>query len=220
MENFGEANQDKYNIFNLRYINNKFDAVKRIRFAANVEINSSFSKISTDLRYRKFFTAEESYEIRFFGGLFVSNKTEGNYFSFGLNRGNDYLFEQNLFGRSENEGIFSQQFVIGQGGFKSKFNTPSFANQFITSVNTSVSVWKWAEIYNDVAMLKNKSDSPKFFYENGIRLNFLPDIFEFYLPVYTNEGFEVTKEAYPSKIRFIITTDIDQIYNFIRRGIL
>ncbi len=215
-----KSDKDKYNIFNLRYINNKFDAVKRIRFAANAEINSSFSKISTDLRYRKFFTADESYEIRFFGGLFVSNKTEGNYFSFGLNRGNDYLFEQNLFGRSENEGIFSQQFVVGQGGFKSKFNTPSFANQFITSVNTSVSVWKWAEIYNDVAMLKNKSDSPKFFYENGIRLNFLPDIFEFYLPIYTNEGFEVTKEAYPSKIRFIITTDIDQIYNFIRRGIL
>ncbi|WGH76878.1 aminopeptidase [Tenacibaculum tangerinum] len=215
-----KSDRDNYNIFNLRYINNTFDAVRRIRYAANLEINSNFSKISTDIRYRKFFTTNESFQIRFFGGLFLSNETEGDYFSFGLNRGSDYLFEQNLFGRSENEGIFSQQFVIGQGGFKSKFSQPHFANQLITSLNTSVSVWKWAEIYNDVAMLKNKSTAPKFFYENGIRLNFLPEIFEFYFPVYTNEGFEVSKKAYASKIRFIISTDIDRIYNFIRRGIL
>ncbi len=215
-----KSDKDKYNIFNLRYINNKFDAIKSIRYALNAELNSSFSKISTDIRYKKFFSANKSYEVRFFGGLFLSNKTEGNYFSFGLNRGNDYLFEQNLFGRSESEGIFSQQFVVGQGGFKSKFKEPYFANQLITSINTSVSVWKWAEIYNDVAMLKNKNTSPKFFYENGIRLNFLPEIFEFYLPIYTNEGFEINKRAYPSKIRFIITTDIDRIYNFIRRGVL
>ncbi|CAM1350259.1 gluzincin family metallopeptidase [Tenacibaculum crassostreae] len=215
-----QGDKDKYNIFNLRYINNKFNAIQDVRYAANLEINSNFSKVSTDIRYRKFFTESKSYEIRLFGGYFISNKTEGNYFSFGLNRGNDYLFEQSLFGRSENDGIFSQQFVVGQGGFKSKFNQPYFANQLITSLNTSVSVWKWAEIYNDVAMLKNKHTSPKFFYENGIRLNFLPEIFEFYLPIYTNEGFEVDKKAYPSKVRFIITTDIDRIYNFIRRGIL
>ena len=39
-----------------------------------------------------------------------------DYFSFGLNRSSDYLFEQNLFGRSENRGLFSQQFVISDGG--------------------------------------------------------------------------------------------------------
>ncbi|TDQ23978.1 gluzincin family metallopeptidase [Tenacibaculum caenipelagi] len=215
-----QTDQDKYNIFNLRYINNKYTAIQDIRYAFNAEINSNFNKISTDIRYRKLFTTNESYEVRFFGGLFLTNDTEGDYFSFGLNRGNDYLFEQNLFGRSENEGIFSQQFVTDQGGFKSKFKNPHYANQFISSINTSISVWKWAEIYNDVAMLKNKNTSPKFFYENGIRLNFLPDIFEFYLPIYTNEGFEINKGAYPSKIRFIITTDIDRIYNFFRRGLL
>ena len=215
-----KSDKDKYNIFNLRYINNKFDAIKSIRYALNAELNSNFSKLSTDIRYKKFFATDKSYEVRFFGGLFITNNTDGDYFSFGLNRINDYLFEQNLFGRSENEGIFSQQFVVGQGGFKSNFKQPYYANQLITSLNTSISIWKWAEVYNDVAMLKNKNSSPKYFYENGIRLNFLPDIFEFYLPIYTNEGFEVTKEAYPSKIRFIITTDIDQIYNFIRRGVL
>lgn len=211
---------DKYNIVNLRYIHSKFDAINRTLYAVNAEFNSNFSKISTDIRYRRFFATDQSFDVRFFGGYFLSNNTDGDYFSFGLNRGSDYLFEQNLFGRSENEGIFSQQFIIGQGGFKSKFNTPQFSNQLITSLNTSVSVWKWAEVYNDFAMLKNKNTNPKFFYENGIRLNLVPNIFEFYFPIYTNEGFEVTKEAYPTKIRFIITTNIDRIYNFLRRGLL
>lgn len=215
-----KSDKDKYNIFNVRYINNKFDAIKRIRFAANAEINSSFNKISTDFRYRRLLSRNQSFEVRYFGGLFISNNTNEDYFSFGLNRGNDYLFEQNLFGRSENTGIFSQQFVVGHGGFKSKFKNPYFANQYISSINTSFGVWKWAEIYNDVAVLKSKNMDAKFFYENGIRLNFVPDIFEFYFPIYTNEGFEITKQAYPSKVRFIITTDIDQIYNFIRRGLL
>ena len=115
---------------------------------------------------------------------------------------------------------FSQQFVIDQAGFKSKYNKPYFSNQFIASINTSVSVYKWVEVYNDFAILKNKNHSPKYFYENGVRLNFIPNIFELYLPVYTNEGFEVNQKAYPSKIRFIATTSIDQIYNFLRRGLL
>lgn len=215
-----KTNRDKYNILNLRYIHYKFDAINRIQYAINAEFNSKFSKITTDFRFRRFFAEDRSYEFRFFGGVFLSNKTDGDYFSFGLNSGSDYLFEQNLFGRSENNGIFSQQFVVGQGGFKSKFNSPQFSNSLIASLNTSVSVWKWAEIYNDFAYLKNKKNSPRFFYENGVRLNFIPNIFEFYLPIYTNEGFEVTKEAYPTKIRFVITTSVDRIYNFIRRGLL
>ena len=211
---------DKYNIFNLRYINSSFNAINRTQYAINAELNSSFSKITTDFRYRKFFSADGSFDIRFFGGLFLHNKSEGDYFSFGLNRGSDYLFEQNLFGRSENDGIFSQQFVIDQAGFKSKYSKTHFSNQLITSINTSISVYKWAEVYNDFAMLKNKDKSPNYFYENGIRLNFVPNIFEFYFPIYTNESFEVTKEAYPTKVRFIITTSIDRIYNFFRRGLL
>ncbi|CAL2103744.1 M1 family metallopeptidase [Tenacibaculum sp. 190130A14a] len=218
--NTPKTDRDNYKVLNLRYIYSKPNVIHRLQYAINAEYSENFSKISTDIRYRKFFDVNKSFDIRFFGGVFTHNNTEGNYFSFGLNRGTDYLFEQNLFGRSENSGFFSQQFVIADGGFKSNFDQPYFANQFIGSVNTSVSIWRWAEVYNDFAVLKNRGANPKFFYENGIRLNFIPNIFEFYFPIYTNQGFEVTKEAYPTKIKFIITTNLDQIYNFFRRGIL
>lgn len=212
--------EDNYKVLNFRYIHNKPNVIKRLQYAVNLEFGSSFTKLSTDIRYRKFFALEKSFDIRFFGGIFLNNNSDTSYFDFGLNQSSDYLFEQNLFGRSENSGVFSQQFIISDGGFKSNFKQPYTANQYIFAGNTSVSVWKWVEVYNDAAVLKNSEQKRKFFYENGIRLNFIPNIFELYFPIYTNEGWEFNKEAYPSKIRFVFTTNIDQIYNFIRRGIL
>lgn len=211
---------DRYGILNFRYVYSKPNVIRRLQYALNSEFGNNFTKFSADFRYLKFFNEDQSFNIRLFGGFFLNNSSQGDYFSFGLNRSSDYLFEQNLFGRSERSGLFSQQFVISDGGFKSFYNQPSFANQLMFSANTSVSVWRWAEIYNDVAMLKNKGEGTRFFYENGIRLNFIPNIFELYFPIYTNEGFEVTEKAYPSKIRFIITSSLDRIYNFVRRGLL
>lgn len=212
--------RDRYKVLNFRYIYNKPNIIKRLQYAVNFELGNNFTKLSTDVRYRKFFASDKSYDFRFFGGVFITNNSIGDYFSFGLNRSSDYLFEHNLFGRSESSGLFSQQFVISDAGFKSKYNTPKTANQFILAANSSVSIWKWTQVYNDIAMLKNRNQSPEFFYENGIKINFIPNIFEFYFPIYTNQGWEINKSAYPSKIRFVITTNIDRIYNFIRRGLL
>ncbi len=215
-----EIESDKYQIVNFRYIYSKPDVIKRFQYAINAEFANNFTKFSTDIRYLKFFSEKQSFNLRFFGGFFLYNNSEGDFFSFGLNRSSDYLFEQNLFGRSERSGLFSQQFVVSDGGFKSIYNEHSFANQMILSANTSFSVWRWAEIYNDFAMLKSKNTNARFFYENGIRLNFVPNILELYFPVYTNEGLEVNQKGYPSKIRFVVTTSLDRIYNFLRRGLL
>ncbi len=211
---------DKYTIANFRFVYSKPDVIKSTQYALNVELGNNFTKLSGDYRYREFFDDNRSFDLRLFGGFFINNNSNGDYFSFGLNRGTDYLFEQNLFGRSEETGIFSQQFVIADGGFKSFFKTPSFANQFILSGNSSVSIWNWVEFYNDAAILKSNNTSMRYYYENGIRLNFIPEIFEFYLPIYTNEGWQISEPRYPAKVRFIISTSLDRIYNFIRRGLL
>ncbi|SOU88645.1 conserved hypothetical protein. Putative aminopeptidase [Tenacibaculum finnmarkense genomovar ulcerans] len=212
--------QDKYNIVSLKYIYAYSNAITSTTHAINTEFNSKFSKITTDFRYRTFFTENKSYELRFFGGYFLHNILKSNYYNFALNNGSDYLFEQKLFGRSESQGFFSQQYIVDQGGFKSKFKNPQFSNELITAINTSISVFKWTEIYTNFALLKNKNTAPKYYYENGIRLNFIPNFLEFHFPIYTNQGFEITKQAYPTKIRFVITTSIDKIYNFISRDFL
>ena len=211
--------QDKYNILNLKYVYTKPNIITGTSYKFNADIASNFTKISTDIRFRSLTSNNRQLDFRFFGGVFLNNKTKGDYFSFGLDRPSDYLFEQNYFGRSESSGIFSQQFIINDGGFKSVLPT-RYANQFMFSFNSSIGVWKWLEYYNDVAFLKNKGESTYFAYENGMRFNFIHNILEVYFPMYSNLGWEVNQEAYASKIRFVLTMRPSAIYNFFRRGFL
>ena len=211
--------QDKYNVLNLKYVYSKPNIIKGTSYKFNADIASNFTKLSIDIRFRSLTSNNRQLDFRFFGGVFLTNNTAGNYFSFGLDRPSDYLFEQNYFGRSESSGIFSQQFIINDGGFKSVLPT-RFANQFMFSFNSSIGVWKWLEYYNDVAFLKNKGESTYFAYENGVRFNFIHNILEVYFPMYSNLGWEVNQEAYASKIRFVLTMRPSAIYNFFRRGFL
>lgn len=210
--------EDKYHVFNLSYSYNKPDIIKGISYRVSGEYASNFSKIEAEYRYRRLTATDRQLDFRLYAGAFLHNKTEGDYFSFGLDRANDYLFELGYLGRSESSGIFSQQFILAEGGFKSILST-RFANQFMLSGNSSIGIWRWLEVYNDAALLKNKNENLFFGYESGIRLNFINNIFEIYLPLYSNNGFEFAQENYQTKIRFVVTANPTSIYNYIRRGL-
>ena len=214
-----QTEQDNYNVISLSYNYRKPDIIKEVWYNFNAEFSKQFSKAAVDIRYRTLTDSDTQLDFRLFVGAFLKNKSTGNYFSFGLDRSNDYLFQLNYFGRSEDSGFFSQQYIITEGGFKSILPT-RFANQFMISTNASIGLWKWVEFYNDVAFLKNKNQPLFFGYENGIRLNFIHNILEVYFPLYSNNGWEVSQSSYPQKIRFTLTTDMGAIFNFIRRGIL
>jgi hypothetical protein len=211
--------QDNYSVFSLSYNYSNPDIIKEFRYSFNTEFAQKFSKASLDLRFRTLTSTDTQLDFRFFAGMFFSNKTSGDYFSFGLDRSNDYLFQLNYLGRSEDTGFFSQQYIITEGGFKSVLPT-RFANQFMISNNSSIGIWRWIEVYNDVAFLKNRNQPLYFAYENGVRFNFVHEIFEVYFPFYSNKGWEISQESYPQKIRFSLSADIKSIYNFFRRGFL
>ncbi|HKK12959.1 MAG TPA: hypothetical protein VJ945_09000, partial [Flavobacteriaceae bacterium] len=155
---------------------------------------------------------------RFFAGMFLYNRTDvaSDYFSFALDRPTDYLFDYDYLGRSETSGIFSQQIIIAEGGFKSKLETP-FANQWITTINTSTTLWKYIEAYADVGLLKNKYADPTFVYDSGLRIDLVTDYFELYFPVYSKLGWEIGQPHYDQKIRFKFTADPKALLGLFRR---
>jgi hypothetical protein len=214
-----KTEQDNYSVFSVSYNYINPDIIKEFRYNFSLELAKNFSKAAIDLRYRSLSTTDTQLDFRLFAGTFLNNKTEGDYFSFGLDRANDYLFQLNYFGRSEDTGFFSQQYIIAEGGFKSVLPT-RFANQYMVAFNSSFGLWRWMEFYNDVAFLKNKDNPIYFGHNNGIRFNFIHNILEVYFPLYSNNGWEVSQEAYPQKIRFTLTGNINSIYNFFRRGFL
>jgi hypothetical protein len=207
----------KYNVFSVGYGYAKPNILEDIRFSTGFQISDKFSKVSLDAQYRILTNTNTQFDFRVFAGAFLSNNTNTDFFSFALDRPTDYLFQYDYLGRSETSGFLSQQIIIAEGGFKSKLPVP-YANQWLTSVNTSIGIWRWLEIYNDVAFVKNKNQNVYFAYENGVRLNFVQDILEVYFPVYSNLGWEITQSDYASRIRFVLIIKPKKIYNFLRRG--
>ena len=214
-----QTDSDKYSILKFLYFYNKPDIIKGFRYSIGAEIGSEYSKAIGEVRFRRLTSKNKQLDFRLYAGAFLTNNTESDFFSFGLDRANDYLFELNYIGRSESSGIFSQQFILAEGGFKSVLDQ-RFANQFLVAFNSSVGLWRWVELYNSVAFLKNRGRDVFFGYENGIRLNFINNIFEFYFPLYTNNGWEINRRAYAKNIRFVLQINPRAIFNFFRRGFL
>jgi hypothetical protein len=207
-----------YGIFNIRYINSNDNLINYKKWYTDFQIGHKFSKISFNYEYRKLLESNRQINIRAFAGTFIENNSDlnSNYFSFALDRPTDYLFDFNYLGRSEASGIFSQQYIDAEGGFKSKLKSP-FANQWITTINASTTLWKYILAYGDIGLVKSKFESTKFVYDSGIRINLVTDYFEIYFPLYSNLGWEIGQPNYDQKIRFKFTADPKVLLGLFRR---
>jgi hypothetical protein len=193
-----------YAVFNAKYYNTRTEITNHISFNTDVQFAKNFGKLSGEISYRQLFQNNRQVNLRLYAGSFIYNNTNSDFFSFALDRPTDYLFDYNYLGRSENSGLFSQQIILAEGGFKSKLDTP-FANQWMTTINGSFNIWNWIEVYGDIGLVKNKAKAGKLVYDSGIRLNLVTDYFELYFPVYSNNGWEIRQKNYNEKIRFIVT---------------
>ena len=207
-----------YGIFNIRYTDANPGLVHYFKWNTDLQFSKSFGKISFNYEYRKLTESNRQINFRFFAGSFLYNKTDVNsdYFSFALDRPTDYLFDYDYLGRSETTGIFSQQIIIAEGGFKSKLD-PAYANQWLSTINTSTSIWRYILAYADIGWVKNKNTNPVFVYDSGIRLDLVTDYFEIYFPIYSNLGWEIGQPHYDQKIRFKFTVDPKALLGLFRR---
>jgi hypothetical protein len=205
-----------YQVFNAKYVNTKTEVTGHFHFLGDFQYSTNFSKLASEIQYRKLFDDKRQLNLRFFAGTFLHNKTDTDYFDFSLDRPTDYLFESEYLGRSEKTGLFSQQLIVADGFFKSKLETRT-ANRWMTTLNASYGIWNWIEAYGDIGAIKNKETCGKFVYDSGIRLNLVTDYFELYFPVYSNNGWEIGDKNYGEKIRFIVTFRPETLINLFTR---
>jgi len=211
-----EVNPD-YSVVSLLHAYNNEDAVNKFSTSSNLEVASKFGKIHFTSRYRKLFPSGRYFALRLFAGKFLwHNTTDTQFFDFNLNRSPDYLFRYDYLGRSDESGIWSQQFVPAEGGFKSFFEESS-ANNYMASLNASIGIWKWIEFYGDIGALKNINRSAVGYFDSGIKFNLVPDYFEIFFPLYSSNGFEPTQARYASKIRFIFSPRLSTLSSLFTR---
>lgn len=201
----GELETDPdYGVLNARFTDVDNSIINYSSWSIDAQHSSEFSKLAFEWEYRKLFQSNRQLNLRFYAGKFLRNTTNSNFFSFALDRPTDYMFDLAYLGRSEDSGIYSQQVIIAEGGFKSKLENP-FANDWIATTNASANIWRWIEAYGDLGFIKNKGENTRFVYDSGIRLNLVTDYFELYFPVYSNRGWEIAQNDYGQRIRFIVT---------------
>lgn len=212
--NTTEQNEN-YSVFNLRYSKFENTITRLYSYFTDAQFSDNFGKLSGEIQFRRLFNNNRQINLRLYAGMFLYRNTTSEFFSFGLDRPTDYLFDYNFYGRSEETGLFSQQFILAEGGFKSKLDT-RYANQWMTTVNGSFNIWNWVEVYGDAGLFRNKYRDAEFVWDSGIRLNLVPDYFELYFPVYSSNGFEIDNN-YGEKIRFTVTISPSTLINLFTR---
>jgi len=207
-----------YNVFAINYSHRDPNFKRHFSYNIGTEISSNFGKATFRTQWRKLFKDNRQLNIRLFAGLFLYNETQrdGDFFSFALDRPTDYLFDYDYFARSDESGFFSQQIIIAEGGFKSQLETP-FANQYIGTINTSYSIWKYVFAYADVGLVKSRNVPLTGVYDSGLRLNLIQDYFEVYMPIYSSNGWEIGQGDYDQRLRFILTLDLKTLTGLFTR---
>ena len=145
-----------YSILNARYAYSNANFENEFGFWVDGEQANTFSKLSATISYRKLFVNNRQIDLRLYAGTFLKNdtKADNGFFDFGLDRPTDYLFNYGYLGRSESDGLVSQQYITAEGGFKSILDT-RFANQWMTTINAEASIWNWIFAYGDAGYIKN-----------------------------------------------------------------
>ena len=209
----------EYQIFNLKYTSLNPGLINHKKWFVDYQLSESFSKISFSYEFRKLYENNRELNVRVFTGYFIHNKNNqsNSYFNYSLDRPTDYLYDYNYYGRSENNGFFSQQIIMAEGGFKSKLIN-SNSNNFISTLNLSSTIWKNLLLYIDMGLLKTSlDDSFRFVYDTGIRLNIITDYFEIYFPIKSSDELELNSSKYNEKIRFLFTFEPDVLLGLFRR---
>ena len=204
------------NVYSLSFTKANPGAKKTKSLNYNIQFSGDFIKNSITLYYRNYFSDYKQFSIRIFGGKFLKNNTSNDQINFNIHKSSDFLLNNSLLARSESSGFLSQQYVRQDGAFKSRIN-PDYANDFLLVLNTGITIWKWVEFYGDIGLFKNKNVSLQNGYDMGLRLNFIEDYLELYLPIQSSRGFHPNDPNYLKDIRFVLTLDYQNLARLFTR---
>lgn len=211
-----QTDEEKYGLWNATYFYSRPDYIHESHGSVTFQTTDFFQKVMGEFYYRWRFAPKKQLGVRLFVGSFLNNNSNSDYFNFGVSHVSDYSFNLNLLGRSENSGVLSQEYVMAESGFKSRFDFT--VSQWVVATNFELPIWKMLDIYADVGVFKNRLVNPEFIYDSGVKIKVIPDFLEFYLPIQSSLGFEPAMDNYWERIRFTFNFNLSSIISHLRRG--
>lgn len=171
--------------------------------------------------------------FRFFGGAFlqnsnrnagsVSNRSVRGSFALTHQGFNDYAYEDLYLGRSEQDGIWSQQVNIREGGMKNAFGSPYMigqSNNFILSCNLKADLpgrlplgiplkpyFDFGYFDNATSIGADATFQDQFLWSGGLMLEFFNEKIGFYFPLINSDNMKIPyadKDNYWGRVTFSI----------------
>lgn len=176
-------------------------ALQNFYYKSELQWAKTFKKISVESEYIVYYSSNRRAALRVFGGNFLQNKSIDSYFDFNTSKVNDYLFQYDLYGRSESQGFFSQQYIKAGGGLRTS-GVVEGANHWLITSQVSTTLWRWIEGYAEIGWIKNIQHKAHTHWGAGVSINIVPDFFEIHFPLYDATGNLMQKRAYANQIRF------------------
>ena len=215
-ENFTGYNLDKNNYYvnDLDFIINNNKVINPYNLKTNIQQGDRFLKASVELNYKFSYPGKKKgIDVRLFAGKFLYNEYSDVRFNFFMSGNRDYTYDHIFLGRTENEGVFSQQFAMNDGGFKNRAFISS--SNWLTSINVKVPFPGRIplSLYGDAGLSPYISTNINFAWDAGIALNLIPNIFEIYFPVAMSGYSGLT---YSENIRFVLNIHKLNPFNLIR----
>ena len=84
------------------------------------------------------------------------------------------------------------------------------------SANITLGIWKWIEAYVDIGSLKKEEKIFQHFWI-WYCFNIIPDYLEIYFPILSSNGWEIDRNEYSKKIRFVLTMNTKQFLGLFSR---
>jgi hypothetical protein len=219
--NFG----NHHAFFNARFQQVNSRALEPYRFAVNYEwgnTNSSFQKLSANGQYTFTYNKPgKGLTMRGAGGVFLQkpgNTSFGQeYWRIGNNTGLfDYQFNQALLGRSEVNGLFAHQLLVGDAQFH-VINYSLYTDSWFTSTNlqTTLPGVIPVRLYADIAAINNRTllttatasgqtttiqYNTELLYTGGICVYLFGGIFQVHVPMFASQ--QITEFWYQNNIKF------------------
>jgi len=225
-----EVNTGFSDFYTLEFTHNNRRAYYPYSAKLTSRLNKDFIKVYTELTYSLTLTPEKNINFRLFAGSFLkkSDNMLPSVYDFvlsGQSSISDYLYDDIYFGRFEQEGFLSQQYMPMQGGFYS--TAPNSTNEWLVSLNAVADLpllpkQLGLKVFGNAASFERMRVSPlsatpeDFAWEIGFQYTLFRNFISFSLPVLGSEEFktysDVRDEKWQEKIRF--TIDLNKLNLF------
>ena len=206
-----------YSVWNASMTWEDVNILSPYKIVADAQVSNDFGRLSAMVDKRWMLPNKRWLIWRSFAaGMLTSNysgNSEDTYFAMGLSGTRDYLFDYYFIGRSDTEGLWSRQFFVSDGGFKS--STDVYGTNFMLTTGVNVPIWTVFGAYGDIGYVDNFNTV---YWDYGLRISLLTDFLEFYLPLQSSQRDFIYESDYLSNARMVLNVEIDQIIDRVRRG--